>query len=294
MPSETHTPSAIEQAVSRALRDNLERIQRTSDELHQAIADVVAACGSTKPVNALAPMLRAQTSAASLSASLEVLSRFVAVSLQPGPRSPFEAEIARIASTIATAETVPAESTSTVQQHVGPASIRQPAPVAHVAPPAAKEHHAPKAEPHVVAPTVKDHHPAAPEPHSELPVAEAHEIEAPPAVAGESEDAGAFNVSRLSPEEQELHRRANRVAKVSMQDIKMLRPEQVRLGREHKDICVRLRDDIEKAHREYDRRFKPIMDHPVDYFYRWMVEILAEGDAHALGEYPYATTATRH
>ena len=111
---------------------------------------------------------------------------------------------------------------------------------------------------------------------------------------GESEDAGAFNVSRLSPEEQELHRRANRVAKVSMQDIKMLRPEQVRLGREHKDICVRLRDDIEKAHREYDRRFKPIMDHPVDYFYRWMVEILAEGDAHALGEYPYATTATRH
>jgi hypothetical protein len=108
---------------------------------------------------------------------------------------------------------------------------------------------------------------------------------------GEPEGAGAFNVERLSPDEQELHRRANRVAKVSMQDIKMLRPEQVRLGRQHKDICVRLRDDIEKAHREYDRRFKPIMDHPVDYFYRWMVEILAEGDAHALGDYPYATTA---
>jgi hypothetical protein len=98
----------------------------------------------------------------------------------------------------------------------------------------------------------------------------------------------------LSAEEQELHRRANRVAKVSMQDIKMLRPEQVKLGREHKDICNRLRDDIEKAHREYDRRFKPIMDHPVDYFYRWMVEILADGDAHALGEYPYATTGARH
>jgi hypothetical protein len=296
MPSETQTPSAIEQAVSRALRDNLERIQRTSDELHQAIADVVAACGSTKPVNALAPMLRAQTSAASLSASLEVLSRFVAVSLQSGPRSPFEAEIARIASTIPTVETVPAETASTVQQQVGPASIRQPAlaPVAQVAPPTAKEQHAPKAEPHLVAPPVKEHRAPVAEPHSELPVAEAREIEAPPPAAGESEEAGTFNVSRLSPEEQELHRRANRVAKVSMQDIKMLRPEQVRLGREHKDICVRLRDDIEKAHQEYDRRFKPIMDHPVDYFYRWMVEILAEGDAHALGEYPYATTATRH
>jgi len=124
-------------------------------------------------------------------------------------------------------------------------------------------------------------------------VAEAHEIEAPPPAAGESDDADAFNVSRLSPEEQELHRRANRVAKVSMQDIKMLRPEQVRLGREHKDICVRLRDDIEKAHREYDRRFKPIMDHPVDYFYRWMVEILADGDSSAIGEYPYAP-ASKH
>jgi hypothetical protein len=33
------------------------------------------------------------------------------------------------------------------------------------------------------------------------------------------------------------------------------------------------------------------MDHPVDYFYRWMVEILADGDAHALGEYPYAIHA---
>jgi hypothetical protein len=112
--------------------------------------------------------------------------------------------------------------------------------------------------------------------------------------ASEAELDGDFDVNRLSTEEQELHRRANRVAKVSMQDIKMLRPEQVRLGRQNKDICMRLKDDIEKAHREYDRRFKPIMDHPVDYFYRWMVEILAEGDAHALGDYPYATHARQH
>jgi hypothetical protein len=275
MPPESNTPSVIEQAVSRALRDNLERMQRTSDELHQAVADVVAACGSTKPVNTLAPMLRAQTSAAALSATLDVLSRFVAVTLQPGPRSPFEAEIARIAATLAAAE-------SAVSAGLPPAA---PPPVASAGP--ASVAHAAQ---HVVAPPS----PPAHEPHAEVPVAEASEIETPPPAPGESEDASAFDVGRLSTEEQELHRRANRVAKVSMQDIKMLRPEQVRLGREHKDICVRLRDDIEKAHREYDRRFKPIMDHPVDYFYRWMVEILAEGDAHALGEYPYATTATRH
>jgi hypothetical protein len=113
-------------------------------------------------------------------------------------------------------------------------------------------------------------------------------------IASESEFEEEFDVNRLSPEEQELHRRANRVAKVSMQDIKMLRPEQVRLGRQNRDLCIRLKEDIEKAHREYDRRFKPIMDHPVDYFYRWLVEILADGDPHALGEYPYATPARHH
>ena len=265
MPQEPSAPNTIEQVVARALRDNLERIQRTSDELHQAIADVVDACGSSKPTNALPPMLRAQTSAASLSAALEVLSRFVAVTLQPGPRSPFEAEIARLAGAVAVPEAAPA-----------PAPPSKPV----AAPPAPAP-----------APRVVEKHPApAPEP----PEAETLEVEAPPPAPGEPDHEAEFSVSRLSAEEQELHRRANRVAKVSMQDIKMLRPEQVRLGREHKDICIRLRDDIEKAHREYDRRFKPIMDHPVDYFYRWMVEILAEGDAHALGEYPYATTGTHH
>jgi len=126
------------------------------------------------------------------------------------------------------------------------------------------------------------------------PEAESLELTEPAAAAAEPEFEGEFDVNRLSAEEQELHRRANRVAKVSMQDIKMLRPEQVRLGRQNKDICIRLKDDIEKAHREYDRRFKPIMDHPVDYFYRWMVEILAEGDVAALGEYPYPSPVLRH
>jgi hypothetical protein len=289
MSSDSNTPSAIEQLVSRALRDNLERIQRTSDELHQAVADVVAACGSSKPANALPPMLRAQTSAASLAAALEVLSRFVAVSLQPGPRSPFEAEISRIASSLATPEAAPA---AVSPKAAAPAPA--PAPAEHVAPPpsATTPAVAPQPVPQVAAPAqpTPAHQPAS-KVHEEPAMVEATEAESAPPAAGEPEGASAFDVNRLSPDEQELHRRANRVAKVSMQDIKMLRPEQVRLGRQHKDICVRLRDDIEKAHREYDRRFKPIMDHPVDYFYRWMVEILAEGDAHALGEYPYATTA---
>ena len=263
MAHDPNPPSAVDQAVARALRENLERIQRTSEELHQAVGDVVAACASSRPTNALPAMLRAQTSAASISAALDVMARFVAASVPGSPRTPFEAEMTRIASTISS------------PQVAGP-----PAPVT--------------AAPPLRAPVSAT--PPAPTPELQvepaMPENFAFDV-TPPSGVAEPELTDEFDVNRLSPEEQELHRRANRVAKVSMQDIKMLRPEQVRLGRENKDLCIRLRDDIEKAHREYDRRFKPIMDHPVDYFYRWLVEILAEGDAHALGEYPYATTAQR-
>jgi hypothetical protein len=288
MPQE---PTAVEQAVSRALRENLERIQRNADELHQAVGDIVAACASTKPTNALPSMLRAQTSAASLSAALEVLSRFVTMAVQPGQqRSGLEAQITHLISTAAAepaAEPVrphPAVPTPMAQ---APAQATSQ-PTSHVTAKAS-----PRVEPPAAPPVAR--HPE-PEPLIELETeSEALDLVEPqaPAVSTEAEFESDFDVNQLTPEEQELHRRANRVAKVSMQDIKMLRPEQVRLGREKKDLCIRLKDDIEKAHREYDRRFKPIMDHPVDYFYRWMVEILAEGDPHALGDYPYATPA-RH
>ena len=258
--------NAVELAVARALRDSLERLQRNSDELHHAVNDVVAACGSNKPTNALPFLLRAQTGAASLSASLEVLSRFVALTLQPGARSPLEAEMSRIVSAVA------------VEAPAAAADLGRP--VAGPSRPVASAH---TAESHLAAESVA----SAPPVHEHPRTPELVQPQEP-------EVSLEFDVNRLTTEEQELHRRANRVAKVSTQDIKMLHPDQVRQGRDSKDLCIRLKDDIEKAHREYDRRFKPIMDHPVDYFYRWMVEILAEGDASALGEYPYAVTAHRH
>jgi hypothetical protein len=269
MAQEPNPPSVMEQAVSRALRENLERLQRSSDELHQAVGDVVASCASNRPTNAIPAMLRAQTAAASLSAVLDVLSRFVAVALQPGQRSPYEAEMTRLAG-IFVAEPPSAPQRPQPSIPTPMASKAQPAPVAPPRP-------APELE-FVTEPPAEENEPDL-------------AAEAADAATAGAEYEGEFDVNRLTPEEQELHRRANRVAKVSMQDIKMLRPEQVRLGREKKDLCIRLKDDIEKAHREYDRRFKPIMDHPVDYFYRWMVEILADGDPHALGEYPYANHA---
>src|SRR5690348_8028185 len=75
----------VDRAVSRTLRETLNALQRTAEELNQALNDLVSACGSTRPTNALPPILRAQTAAASLAASLDVLSRFVASSSSPEP-----------------------------------------------------------------------------------------------------------------------------------------------------------------------------------------------------------------
>ena len=261
---------ALEEAVSRALRDNLAPLQRTADELHQAYADLVAACSSTRPSNALPAMLRAQTAASALAAGLSVLSNFVAVALKPRDSSAaFEAEdLAEAASSVAHS-----------QVHAPSSPAAEPEEEATSEP----VHEAPATPAHVA--------------QAEAPVAEQSgqsaqaEVMADQAAVVESQ---AFNVASLPPEIQDLHRRANRVAKVAMQDIKLLRPKDVKAAREHKDICIRLRSDLDKARKEYDRRFRAILEQPVDYFHHWMVEILAEGDTEALGEYPYPSPVLRH
>ena len=252
---------ALEAAVSRALRDNLVPLQRTADELQQAYSDLVAACSSSRPTNALPAMLRAQTAASALAAGLSVLSNFVAVALKPREGDDSE-EDAGSAVEVAEAEVeAPAADT---ESEWAESKEREEVPAVPVEIPI-----------HTVAiePTPVEEAEPEPEPVSEV---------------------AAFDIASLPTDQQDLHRRANRVAKVAMQDIKLLRPKDVRLGREHKDICVRLRTDLDKARKEYDRRFRAIQDHPVDYFHQWMVEILGEGDPETLGEYPYPSPVLRH
>ncbi len=245
---------ALEEAVARTLRDNLVPLQRTADDLQQAYADLVAACSSSRPSNALPAMLRAQTAAAALAAGLSVLSNFVAVALRPREESGPEAAAA-------------------YGEVHAPSGLDEPE-----APPVSEDGWA-EVEQDVSSEIPLD-----------SPVVEALDVSAPPAAA----EVPAFDICTLPTDLQELHRRANRVAKVAMQDIKLLRPKEVQLGRKNKDICIRLRTDLDKARKEYDRRFRSIQDHPTDYFHHWMVEILGEGDSAALGEYPYPSPALQH
>lgn len=285
-------PNAIEQVISRTLRDNLEKIQRAVEELNQAISDLVSACASTRPSNALPPMVRAQASSASLSAALDVLSRFVTAALQPAIRVPGEPEIVRVPQVVS-------PEVSPAPQRPEPVLPPRPMAATPAAPPPPLTTPVPPAPfepPSVPIRPVRDaRRVVKPVPvftHEPLGDTEP-EIFVPPPMAPPAPVPSAFNLASLPPEEQELHRRAYRVAKVSMQDIKMLRPEEVQLGRASRDLCIRLREDIEKARKDYDRRFQPILSHPVDYFYDWMVEILGGGDPSALGEYPYPSPVAR-
>jgi hypothetical protein len=272
---------ALEGAVSRALRDNLTPLQRTADELQHAYADLVAACGSSKPSNALPALLRAQSAAAALAAGLSVLSNFVAVAWNPRDPLPGENEAsAEEDSSVAVAEPAEeaAEAPETVEAHAEPELewVDEPRDDSDLAEKAAEEASNERAS------------------IDNLSNAEAELAAAILPEEAAVAETQAFDIAALPSEMQDLHRRANRVAKVAMQDIKLLRPKDVRLGREHKDVCTRMRGDLDKARKEYDRRFRAIEGHPVDYFYHWLVEILAEGDAETLGEYPYPSPVLRH
>ncbi|HXT87077.1 MAG TPA: hypothetical protein VN745_08650 [Verrucomicrobiae bacterium] len=269
---------ALDDSVSRAIRDNLAPLQRSIEELQQAYADLVSACSSSRPTNALPAMLRAQACSASVSASLSVLSTFIAGMTQRYDRQSADYEESEPERAVEVeAPLLPAPAKKPPREAPAPkAQAPASAPVESIAEPDAIEAETPEAEEISAS--------------DDLQVTPAEEIASEPVV---EESAAAFDISALPANERDMHKRADRVAKVSMQDIKMLKPEEVRVGRESKDICVRLRSEIDKARKEYDRRFQAILEHPVDHFHHWLVEILGGGDPETLGEYPYPSPVLR-
>jgi len=297
---------SVDQAVSRAIRANLESLQRQSEDLHQAVADLISACASSRPSNALSATLRAQSTAAALAASLEVLGRFIASvgqSSQAAAPSGFAPR----------GNTAPAQEPQEEPSRPAPSA---PIPMSTMSAPISEAADISSAN-SVFSGTASTLEPPttidgsefkdAPEDQriSEAPASLSESNEevggAPSAEAfaestsegASTTDTGSFDLNSLPADQQEMHRRANRVAKVSMQDIQLLKPDQVKIGREQHDICIRLKDEIGKARKEYERRFQPILGHGVDYFYHWMVEVLGKGDPETLGEYPYSSQPVR-
>lgn len=123
--------------------------------------------------------------------------------------------------------------------------------------------------------------PKAPEPE---PAAEVVEVHAHAASAAASAPAAAADpFAGLSPEDAETHRKAQRFARLLVDEIKLYNQAKVNEGRRHKDLYDRLKEDIEKSRATYQKRYGSTAAASGDYFQKEVVRNLAEEDLTVMG-----------
>ena len=125
--------------------------------------------------------------------------------------------------------------------------------------------------------------PQAPEPE---PAAEVVEVSAHAAAAGAGASAPAAAAdpfAGLSPEDADTHRKAQRFARLLVDEIKLYNQAKVAEGRRNRDLYDRLKDDIEKSRSSYQKRYGNTIAASGDYFQKEVVRSLAEEDASLMG-----------
>jgi hypothetical protein len=125
---------------------------------------------------------------------------------------------------------------------------------------------------HVASSTPAEREPAA----DVVEVASAHGAAAAPAAATDP-------LAGLSPEDAEFHRKAQRFARLLVDEIKLYNQAKVAEGRRNKDVYDRLREDIEKSRGTYQKRFGDTVAAGGDYFQHEVVRSLAEDDVSIMG-----------
>jgi len=86
-----------------------------------------------------------------------------------------------------------------------------------------------------------------------------------------------------SPELEELNRKARRFAKLLVDEIKLYHQDKVALGRQHRDLYTRLKEDIEKSRVSYDKRYRHTAVSASNYFTEELIRNLADNDPNLLG-----------
>jgi len=85
------------------------------------------------------------------------------------------------------------------------------------------------------------------------------------------------------PEEQEMHTKAKRFAKLLVDEIRLYNQAKVKEGRQNRDLYRILREDIEKSRDTYNRRYSNTSVAEAGYFTQEVIRILADNDASLLG-----------
>lgn len=86
-----------------------------------------------------------------------------------------------------------------------------------------------------------------------------------------------------SGEDAEVHIKAQRFARLLMDEIKLYNQAKVAEGRKHKDLYDRLKEDIEKSRITYQKRYGNTAAASADYFNQELIRSLAEDDMALLG-----------
>jgi len=105
----------------------------------------------------------------------------------------------------------------------------------------------------------------------------------PQPAAAMATSAPASAAASSGSEEDELHKKARRFAKLLVEEIKLYNQPRVEEGRQHKDLYDRLKVDIEKSRSTYDKRYAESAVASADYFTQELIRILADNDASLMG-----------
>ena len=89
--------------------------------------------------------------------------------------------------------------------------------------------------------------------------------------------------ANLSPEEADVHRKAQRFARLLVDEIKLYNQAKVAEGRKNKDMYDRLREDIEKSRGTFQKRYGNSVAAGADYFSQELVRSLAADDSSVMG-----------
>src|SRR5258708_5669233 len=87
----------------------------------------------------------------------------------------------------------------------------------------------------------------------------------------------------LSPEDADAHRKAQRFARLLVDEIKLYNQAKVAEGRRHKDLYDRLKEDIDKSRGTFQKRYGNTAAATGDYFHCELLRSLAEDDISIMG-----------
>jgi len=107
-------------------------------------------------------------------------------------------------------------------------------------------------------------------------------VEEPQAVTGQAHAAAA--AAGAVPQEDDLHKKARRYAKILVDEIKLYNQGKVAEGKQHRDLYDRLREDIEKSRIAYDSKFGTTPAASANYFTQELIRVLADNDISLLGK----------